>query len=461
MAGFRVSIPYLFGGLFTATPPIATEGQTVALQSDINGNLKVTVVGGSASNPAASPTGSAVPADASYTGVNVGGILQGVTGFTLTNSTPAAVAIVDANGNQITSFGGGTQYADGTTQATPTGTVALGKNPSNILHSLALDASGNLEVVVNASLPAGTNVIGHVIVDSGSITVSGSVSVSNFPATQNVAGTTADGTTTETNFLVVGGETNDATAQYQPIPLGAGGRSVIVEGTAAALAAVVGNPVLVAGADGAGNVQYLPVTANGATAGGRLVQVGGEDATTSKAQVLITVNGALVTAIQAADGDNQSNTLSPVFLADTNGTIGALVVYPHVLNSIGGWDRIREGGALGSGSVFVSIGDSLGSGAFTAVKPASTASLATDPALVVTISPNTVSVPVTSASTLVVKDVSNNINNELVVSDSGGMGDTNRQMLLELRALKYAVIAMANLRPSDFEAESFDDLAIA
>lgn len=40
----------------------------------------------------------------------------------------------------------GTQYADGTTQATPTGTVALGKNGSNVLHSLSLDGSGNLNV---------------------------------------------------------------------------------------------------------------------------------------------------------------------------------------------------------------------------------------------------------------------------------------------------------------------------
>jgi hypothetical protein len=41
---------------------------------------------------------------------------------------------------------GGTQYADGTTQATPTGTVALGKDPSNVLKSLPLTAAGALKV---------------------------------------------------------------------------------------------------------------------------------------------------------------------------------------------------------------------------------------------------------------------------------------------------------------------------
>src|SRR3990170_765407 len=44
----------------------------------------------------------------------------------LTNSNPAVVAIVDADGTQITSFGGGTQYAvDAALGATPTGTLAI------------------------------------------------------------------------------------------------------------------------------------------------------------------------------------------------------------------------------------------------------------------------------------------------------------------------------------------------
>lgn len=141
-------------------------------------------------------------------------------------TTAVGVAIVDDSGNQISSFGGGTQYADGATQATPTGTVALAKNSSNVLHSLAIDGSGNLNVnvaagggsggtsssfaatfpatgtaigatdgtnmqplkvdgsdnllvKVNTALPAGTNVIGHVITDTGSTTaVTGTVTIS-------------------------------------------------------------------------------------------------------------------------------------------------------------------------------------------------------------------------------------------------------------------------------------------
>lgn len=48
------------------------------------------------------------------------------------------------------SFGGGTQYSHGTTQATPTGTVAMGKNPSNVINAVSLDASGNLNVNIAA-----------------------------------------------------------------------------------------------------------------------------------------------------------------------------------------------------------------------------------------------------------------------------------------------------------------------
>lgn len=51
----------------------------------------------------------------------------------LTNSNPAAVAIVDGNGDQITSFGGGTQYTEGDTDASITGTAALVEGAANAL----------------------------------------------------------------------------------------------------------------------------------------------------------------------------------------------------------------------------------------------------------------------------------------------------------------------------------------
>ena len=47
------------------------------------------------------------------------------------------VAIVDGSGNQITTFGGGTQYAEGDTAATPTGTVAMWKDNSGVIRPVS------------------------------------------------------------------------------------------------------------------------------------------------------------------------------------------------------------------------------------------------------------------------------------------------------------------------------------
>jgi hypothetical protein len=75
----------------------------------------------------------------------------------LTNSNPAAVAIVDGNGDQITSFGGGTQYSDGDADADPTGTVAMGTDGANVF-AVHTDTSGDLQVdVLSSALPSGAS----------------------------------------------------------------------------------------------------------------------------------------------------------------------------------------------------------------------------------------------------------------------------------------------------------------
>lgn len=58
-------------------------------------------------------------------------------------------AQVDATGAlKVTSLGGasGTQYTDATTNASPIGTVAMGIDPSNVVHALQMDSSGNLKI---------------------------------------------------------------------------------------------------------------------------------------------------------------------------------------------------------------------------------------------------------------------------------------------------------------------------
>jgi hypothetical protein len=191
---------YLTGGTFNVTPPVLNDGDLAPFQFDAAGNLKITTTGGSSANPAASPTGAAVPASADYQGINIGGILNGVTGLALGATTKApTIAIVDGSGNQITSFGGGTQFADSVASgAAPTGTLVMGWDSVNSkIRALKVDASQNLLVdIANATLAVTQStspwVISftapqHVIVDSGSITVSGTVTVSN-PGTQYASG---------------------------------------------------------------------------------------------------------------------------------------------------------------------------------------------------------------------------------------------------------------------------------
>lgn len=75
-----------------------------------------------------------------------GGSSTGGSGIPVAGASLASpVAIVDGSGNQITTFGGGTQYAEGATAATGTGTLAMGKNGTT-LKALQTDTSGNLGV---------------------------------------------------------------------------------------------------------------------------------------------------------------------------------------------------------------------------------------------------------------------------------------------------------------------------
>lgn len=86
-------------------------------------------------------------------------------------STPAInTAIVDGSGNHITSFGGGTQYTEGDTDASITGTALMFEGAGNALVAATGDATNGLDVdVTRSALPTGastsanqTTIIGHI-----------------------------------------------------------------------------------------------------------------------------------------------------------------------------------------------------------------------------------------------------------------------------------------------------------
>ena len=181
----------LTSAVYNSVTPTPGSAQQCALQCDSNGNLLVNVAvgggGGGGSNAAAGPTGSSVPADADYTGLNVSGTLRGATGILVGSQYAQTMALVDGSGNQITSFGGGTQYAEGATSATATGTLSMGKN-STTLKAIQTDASGNLVVVQATAANLNATVTGTVGI-SGTVPVSGTfwqttqpVSLTTLPA---------------------------------------------------------------------------------------------------------------------------------------------------------------------------------------------------------------------------------------------------------------------------------------
>lgn len=112
----------------------------------------------------------------SGTGGGGGPIQDGVTStilatvLDLVDSNPLTVAIVDANGDQIASFGGGVQYTEGDVDPSITGTAAMMEGAGNTLlpiqgtvaDGLLVNLGANNDITVSGSLPAGTNNIGDV-----------------------------------------------------------------------------------------------------------------------------------------------------------------------------------------------------------------------------------------------------------------------------------------------------------
>jgi hypothetical protein len=178
------------GGVFNTALPTLTTGQRGDLQLDSSGRLIVNVGAGSSGNAAASATGSAVPASADYGGVNVAGTLRGRTGANPSGSIFSAHTDLTSVGGTSLALGQATMAGSlpvaiasnqGAVPVSGTVTVAqaTGTNLHAVIDSGTISASqnGTWNVGINAALPAGTNQIGHVVVDSAPALAAGSASI--------------------------------------------------------------------------------------------------------------------------------------------------------------------------------------------------------------------------------------------------------------------------------------------
>ena len=205
------------GGVFNSTLPTLTTGQSAAIQVDakgqqlidlnyVAGNAVVTAATGIQKVGIAGATGAtfdaAVGAATAPTNmVAVGGVYNS-TLPTLTTGQSAAVQ-VDAKGQQLVDLN---YVAGGAVATAAAGIIKVGLTDGT---GAALTSSSNaLDVNLKTS----------ALTDPAEV---------------------ATGTTAPTKVVMVGGKTNDGTAQYQMVPLGAAGRSVIIEGYAGGTAVPV------------------------------------------------------------------------------------------------------------------------------------------------------------------------------------------------------------------------------
>jgi len=211
-------------GAVTTAAPSYTTGQTSPLSLTTSGELRVA---------------------GSFSGGGDGALQDGAapsieaTVLDYTNSNPLAVRLTDTSGDYV-GAGGGTQYADGAAQATPTGTVALGHDGSNV-RALTTDVSGDLQVDV-LTMPT-TTVTGTVTANAGTgtLAVSGPLTDAQLRATPApVSGTvTANaGTNLNTSALLTTtahdaafGTAGAADAQVRTVQGIAGGTAIPVSGT--------------------------------------------------------------------------------------------------------------------------------------------------------------------------------------------------------------------------------------
>jgi len=155
----------MFVQSFQGTSPwVVSNGGTFAVQAAQSGTWTVTGAGGTF------PVTGTVTANAG-TNLNTSALQLDTTGASL-NLAQAST----------TSGQTGPLVQGATTTSAPTYTTAK-TNP------LSLDTAGNLRVTNTTAIPAGTNVIGHVIADSGSTTAVTQATAANLNATVVGAGT--------------------------------------------------------------------------------------------------------------------------------------------------------------------------------------------------------------------------------------------------------------------------------
>ena len=368
----------LAGGISNTGALSLSAGQQASLQLDASGYLKVNVVAGSASNAAASATGSAVPASASYTAWNSSGNNTGVslttalpvqpgTGATFPVSatalplpTGAATSANQTNGTQLTAIGNGTSTA----AIKAASTAAVAADPA-----LVVAISPNNTVAISAAaLPLPTGAATNAILTGGTqVTLIGNGTTNAALKAASTAAVAAD------PALVVAISPNNTVPVSQTSSGSATGGTA---GTTSNLAGGISNTgalTLTAGQQSALQLDtsgYLKVNV-----------VAG-----SAANAAASATGSAVPASASYTAWNSSGNNTGVSLTTALPVQpGTGATFPVSATAL----PLPTGAATSANQTNGTQLTAIGNGTSTAaIKAASTAAVAADPALVVAISPN-------------------------------------------------------------------------
>lgn len=242
----------------------------------------------------------------------------------LATSTPLDVAVVDANGDPITSFGGGTQYTEGDTDASITGTAVMWEDAADSLRPVS--AAKPLPVNIVAGSSSGTE---YTEGDTdASITGTAMLMEGAADALVPVQGTAADG------LLVNLGANNDVTVSG--VSTSAKQDTIIghVDGIEGLLTTIDADTSVLAGVDFAtgADVASLGVTGGGAEATALRVTI----ASDSTGVVSIDDNGGAITVDGTVTADTELTTAD----LDTGGGTDTRAVVGIVGSASGGGQLI-------------------------------------------------------------------------------------------------------------------------
>jgi len=192
----------------------ASNNQLVNAGDSTNTAIRVNVVagggtstgGGGTQYKVTSSVGTASATGNVVLGISTDGTVFAPTAVPFANSTAIAVEIVDASGNQITAFGGGTTTVVGTVTTVPTGTQSVAQTgaPWSVSVSGTANVTGTVTTVGGASGPI------QVVGSDGTAT---NVGFTGSNLSVPVVGTTTAVPSGTTTVSVLGGTTT-ATVSY-------------------------------------------------------------------------------------------------------------------------------------------------------------------------------------------------------------------------------------------------------